>query len=1188
MLIRGQRARHLPPAVLAALVVLSVCLPRGANCQEPAAELPRSEATDPESTAPPVDSNQADEQTEPVSPVFNELSGKIERVGPDTFLLLGPDGEPQPVLNMSFDEFMEVWKKQQALASDTQQAANQPTLDDLRLVGSLEGDHAALHAELDITLRESGTTEVPLALAGALLKELPDPPSGQIKRFLRYDPERGGYFAQLTGDRGQTIKIHLDLIVPVQRDGARATLKLLAPRATKDSLVLVSTRSLQSAVASQGVRLTSTALAAGGTSIEAHGIGGESSLSWVDRPDESTETESVLTASTKLLVTIGPREVRTRAQITVKSFGQSFREFIVRLPPGAHHDSTRSLSSNVSITTVRDAASTGEEAGQNSQGTELKVTLQADQTKPATITLETYEPVPTGGKDISLNLSGFEVLGALPQDGEVAVKVDDSWQVRCEPTDTVRLIHPAELDLSWIEPATSIDELTLALRYARQPWSLPLRLMPREQRVVATPSYVLTINPNEALLRMEVEYRIEGGRAQRIPFAPRFKLEGWEHLSTSTVNLEGAQEAGGLPNLETFESRQDQRAEYFGFSSAYATSRYPKVTLELRRIWKADEADQFVLSLPPLDPGLDQLTINLSTLTVLTDTSLQLTPDEKLSRGLAAVPIDDTDNTLTALPPGQLFRYRSVVPSLAVADKPPLALAAEKSQRPRRIRVQSNSDVYLSNGQVEVDQTFEFDVRHQPISGLLLACPSGVNIEELELLPAEGNVASELDIPPMGADSPVGLPTVPEVRIALGHPHLGKFRVRARYTLDSPTSTGESPRLSFLTVPNAEYAGRTVPVAEFVGHTVRLVGAEGRTFAAADGTGWQMKPALQESTSVLFAAARTNFLHLKQVGQSAAADQVEVDRVWAETWLTPGTQQLRTCFQFRGEAERVRILLPLDTPAATDFQVLLDGQAAEWLRLEDSIEVTVPARPTSTFRTLEFKYRLPCKLGWTTQVTTQRPRLVGKESTKQYWLVVTPVQHQAFRAPGWLVPAFQTAWSNGDWRSNSEMSVAELEQWVGAAPASVRPTMGEHTMLYHSNPDANLELTLVRRELLVLAASAAVLALVMAVVYVPSLRKPPALLAGLVLLMALGVAAPTTMVRVAQFGLYGAVCGLAAWVLYLLYGGRKREPTTRRLSGSALQEASESQRPSTLVPLHTGSVSTNAPTVSVELTDSNA
>src|SRR5690606_9025236 len=137
----------------------------------------------------------------------------------------------------------------------------------------------------------------------------------------------------------------------------------------------------------------------------------------------------------------------------------------------------------------------------------------ADQSEAVTLELETSQPLHGSTNGTAVVLSGFEVVGAVPQEGEVAIQVDDGWQLRWEPSDSVRLVHPSELDFSWAGAEATPENFAATLRFARQPWSLPVRLVPREQRVVATPSYELTINPGEALLRMEVEYRIEGGRA---------------------------------------------------------------------------------------------------------------------------------------------------------------------------------------------------------------------------------------------------------------------------------------------------------------------------------------------------------------------------------------------------------------------------------------------------------------------------------------------------------------------------------------------------------------------------------------------------------------------------------------------------------------------------------------------------
>lgn len=1112
-----------------------------------------------------------------MSSVFEKLTGKVERVGPDTFLLLDAQGNPQPVLNMSYREFMEAWRNQQQLADAGRKASDEPTIDQLRMVGTIEGNYAALHTAFDITLTKSGTIEVPLSLAGALLKQLPEAPTGQLARPLRYDLQRGGYVATLTGKAGDQVRLELDLIVPLKRDGARATLKMLAPRATKGSLVLVATSPIQSIASSEGVVLTNESLLAGGTRIEAEGIGGETSLSWLDRPTESPRSESVLSASAKMLVTVDGRDVRTRARITVESFGQSFREFIVRLPPGARRVPSNDLPAPIeSIEDITDPRSTGEEAGAANATTEVRVTLLADQMAPVSVDLQTIEALPAGGNDLYLNLSGFEVVGALPQDGEVAVVVDDAWQVRYEPNDSVRMVHPSELDLSWLTTRPAAGEVTAALSFARQPWSQVMRLVPREQRVEATPKYSLSIGPNEALLRMEVEYRIEGGSALPVAFAPRFALEGWTHQQTTTTNLEGTQEVG-QQEIETFAEpkKEGEASAYFGFSMAYATSRRPKVVLDFRRAWRPEEAKSFALKLPSPDRRGEAMTINPSELTVTADTSLQVIPAS--NPGLTPLPIEDSSDTATGLPPGQEFRYRGVYP--------PLVFAGERTSRPRRVIVENKSKIAIDPTEAEVTQIIEYDVRHQPLAALTLATPVGVaNQLRLELLPSTtsgtSDVGTELEVPLEPGELASGLPTVPERRIALPHPRLGKFRVRARYVTPITSRADEGIDLSLITAPGTE----------FLGHTVELETTGGKSYVPAPGSGWRVESNDRDDVTTLVAEQRSSFLPLVYAGQNLASRQVEVERVWVQTWLTPGTMQVRTAFQFRGDADRLKVELPPNVPPGSDYEVTLDGlRTSDWLPVDGAIDVAIPSTGNTNPRTLELRYRLPCRLNWSTEVITERPRLAGNESSAEplYWEVIAPVEYRATSSAASLVPAFRTEWIDGDWRSISTLNTRDLERWVDARAALEQPTLGEHAMVYRGNRDAPLTVRLVRRELLVLGVSGVVLLGLLSLAYVPWLRRPSVLLVLAAVVAVVGLAAPVEAVAIAQLGLYGMVCGLVAWVLYLMYGGRRTPAVSTIATPTITRDASGSHRPSTLVPSHVGGVSTNAPTVSIELTDSN-
>lgn len=1114
-----------------------------------------------------------------VSELYGKLNGKIESVGPETFMLLDSEGKPQPVLNMSIEQFMAAWKNQQVLAQAASTPGDAYRLDECRMVGSIQDNHTTFNTVVDLTLAKDGTTDIPLSFAGALLNKLPEPPAEHRGAYVWYDAAKGGYYVRLSGQKGDKHSVQLDLIVPIKRDGARAAIRLLAPRASKSSLLLVSQDSVQSVIASEGVLLTTGGLAAGGTRIEAEGVLGETSLSWIDSPAEKGRTDSVLSASVQSLITIDGREIRTNARITVEGFGQSFREFKVKLPTGSRYVPSGFAEPIESIEEVQNT----ENAGEGATISELLVTLVADQTEPVKINLQAIAPLPLQSDAPRLDLTSFEVVDALPQDGEVALAVEGAWQLRWVAPSSVRLIDPTQFDLSWMASPPKTKDLTAAVRFTRQPWSLPIRLTPRQEKVVATPMYELTINPGEALLRMEVDYNIEGGRALPFAFAPRFSLAGWDHLQTTTIDLEGAQEEGQR-DLSTFvdpDSDVEPSPGYFGFSTAFATSRKPKVILELRRDWQPGETDYFALALPY--PDHDPLVINPGELVVDADTSLQLTPDAKRNVSLAALPVEASDEAKMGVAPGQQFRYRGVYPRLT--------FAAARQSRPQRLIVASQTKANANLDGFKVVQTLDIDVRHQATNSLLVATPGAATDWRFELLPPTDGVAeasetgSELEVAPLVSESSNGSATIPEKRLLLPHPRLGKFRIRASYVLPAVPSDADSRLLSLISVPEAEFAG----------HTIELTSSLGRTFKIPVDSPWHRLPPSEaeapRSDAIRFATSSpTSFLLLEQGGQMPAVGLVDIDRVWVQTWLTERTQQLRIAFRYQGDAEQLRIELPENAPLGNEFAVMLDGTTlSDWSRDKGSIIVSVPPTATDEYHTLELKYRLPCSLGWQVPLTTDRPRLVGRESGADlmYWQIVTPIQYHPLPTSAALASAYQTRWNADNWHVVGELDTAALERWTGAAEG-LRPSLGEQSVLYRAWPDAKLEINLVRRELLVLLASAVVVGVGLALFYVPWLRRMPTPILIIAAIAAAGLAAPQLVVVVAQLGFYGVICAIVGWLLYLLFGAREPETPITSLSNVGRVEVSGSHRQSSIIPLQAGSVSSNAPTVSVELTDSNA
>ena len=140
------------------------------------------------------------------------------------------------------------------------------------------------------------------------------------------------------------------------------------------------------------------------------------------------------------------------------------------------------------------------------------VELPEKQQGPIVIDLAT-EQAAGGANDRGqeINLGGFEVVGAVRQFGDVALNVSDDWQARWTVGAFVRQVDPNDLDASLqnISP-------TAAFQYDRQPWSLKVRVTPRQLRVHVTPTFELESLADETRLSVHLAYQVF--RAPRLNF----------------------------------------------------------------------------------------------------------------------------------------------------------------------------------------------------------------------------------------------------------------------------------------------------------------------------------------------------------------------------------------------------------------------------------------------------------------------------------------------------------------------------------------------------------------------------------------------------------------------------------------------------------------------------------------------
>ncbi len=1176
-------------AIALAIGLVGCAVASGLHAQTPRVASPEAlidkslvDDTTPDETTP--DETPDETKRAAVSPLYERMKGQVEPIGPDTFILLDEQGNPKKILGMSYEEFFAAWKKQQAIAAEAQESPKVFSLDELRIFGSLESNYARLTATFFYRIDRAGRVEVPLRLGNTFPQRVIESPGQSSRQTLGYSAERKEYFVAMRAKPGETVRVQVELIAPVHRDGSRANLRLLVPRATKSSLELASKEVIEKVVASKGIVLSSKPMAGGGRRVKAIGMNdGEFVLSWEEPRRTADPLAPLLGATGKLFSTIDGQSVRTQAQIKVQSFGGPFREFKIWLPPGAQRIPQQPSAPFESV--VEDPAG-AEGAGAEGRGTLLLVRLTEETKGPVILKLKTDQPVGVPTLSSPVELAGFEVEGAVRQYGEIGVLMDDQWQLRWKLNDSVEQVSPSEIDRSWQTPRPKADDISTALRYSRQPWSLPVQLLRRQRRDVARPMYLLTIHPGEAILEMQVDYQISGVRNFPVHFPLAFALEGWtveEHLTSGLENTEESEETDRTAEEKSGESSGEGRpGGTIEFRSASAILQRPSIELRMRRrlpMGKGAEAEILELPLPYLYSNQDRMAIDHGDLLVKVDSSLLLKPALARSIGLAPQAVERSTQLEGSDPAGQRFRYRGL--------QSRMQFAATRKLRPQRMEIAIQSRVTLDRDRLAVVQDFDYDVRHQKIDSVLLRVPGELlQQQDLELaLLAQPSGDDEMPALETPLDYPLetggGMMPV-ELRIGLPHPQIGKFRIRARYSQPRPENLKEGTYVLPL-VSSVE--------GDLLRHRLTLPSVEGQALLPAEGPHWQVEKDPSGSTDLVTLLTRrpTNFLPLVRSPEPQREGNLTLQRVWMQTWLTPSVTQERVVFQFLGGGQTVYVELLPHMIDGESMEVTIDGKTMQGLPVvnKGSLEVEVAGDRSIVQHTLELRYRRQRRLGATESLRLERPRLRGNGGLPEIdWQIVVPVEYSLVHRSEGLVKAFRLQWEAGQWRAKPESDTAKLEDQVGAR-RRMAPTRGEQAYLFRSlDPSAPLEAIFVRRELLILAVSATVLALCLALWYVPFLRRPPVVLSGLVALALVGLAFPEASVLFGQAGILGAICGGGGlWLALLAKRSRPPVPLAHPPTGAASSVVSAGTKDSTVLQIGADAASSDAPTHSANQTD---
>jgi hypothetical protein len=308
--------------------------------------------------------------------------------------------------------------------------------------------------------------------------------------------------------------------------------------------------------------------------------------------------------------------------------------------------------------------------------------------------------------------------------------------------------------------------------------------------------------------------------------------------------------------------------------------------------------------------------------------------------------------------------------------------------------------------------------------------------------------------------------------------------------------------------------------------------------------------------------------------------------VWLQSWYAPTAHQERIVFRLQSNSNNLTVELP-PSIASQEVEVVLDNQPVlNFERRAGQLIVPLSRSTELTPHTLEIRYVEARDIAPWSRMETELPQIGGEAvGAELKWQVVMPKNYWVVRSPGNLVKAHDWEWTLAGLRPVPFASTRELEAMSGAISRRV-PVAGEAEYLYSGfGPAPALEAVVARSELLHLALAMLALGVGLGLLYLPVLRKPAVLFAGVVAILFASTAYPEVLLIGGPALAFGALLALLASLLYLLVPRRALEETSAPISTA--YSIPPSTRESRLAAPF-GAASTNAPTVTLQPSESKA
>ncbi len=1046
-------------------------------------------------------------------------------VKPEIFYLRDKRGEPIYVPNFSLEE----WERLVQIArnlSNPQRPAY--VIEEMIVDGVARGDQVEFTIRVSIHRRKTegmaadAWVRVPLRLNRAT-QTVPPEYDGDGDFFLTYEDNQDGYTCWMQADEDTTHDITLHVLAPIEKAGDQSTIQLTTPTPLASTLRLrVSETMAEGSVISDldevSRSLPFESISSTEGEFSARGIRGLVTISWQPAAPQYEPRAAQLDVKGAITVTVDERvqEVRSEGEFEVRSFGSPIDRFRLRLPPGFRL--REAPDPHYSINLLEDSTAAAAE------GQLVEVTLNQASTFEPQIRVLAELPAERSGTESFLTLSElidqpatfeparFTVLGAVRHRGHIDFTVKGDWKLQWD--DNPNIVRDD------LEPTTfSEGETNARFRYTRQPCDLQVAIRQKSTRIHVEPTYELLVDSQQVRVFATFSCTTSGAKAH--PLA--FQLSGWtvEALRFKDIPTPLPIDLSAVDPLVVPTPAEAQTAGTF------------ELQLEARKSLTAgviSGTQPLRITLPrveALNPARADVLIAPAAVTVTPAVNVTLTPREQEMQALVPLikPANGGPNGVAV----RMFRYRDR------GSAEPASFVSDFKIQSRSIAIGVDSSAVLSRGSLDVEQLLSCDVQHEEVESLVLSVPRTMvdgNQVGLRVLLNEQPLVPRVE-------ASAGTDRVPVV-ITLPGPILGSFQLRLLHQRSSvPEFSAEAPQVVPLPLvfPSTDRVlGSSVTI---INNTLQITHDEALLVKATGGA-WSVQQVPKSRGRIALTTASNGDNVSLQVSLSPnRSGSTTVHQAWIQTWLAGTRRRDRAVFRVRTGEPQLRVLLPQSAmideslvALAVNRREVQDKQIG--INGEITVALGVPEDDSQREFLVEVWYSMEGLRPTQGSLQLEAASLDAVDRTERcYWQLVFPSDELLVRGDPQFTPELSWRWHHFGWQRQPLREQQDLEDWIGASRQQPVPTATNRYVFTSFGVPTELRVVTLARSLILLIGSGITLLLGLLLLYAPALRHPAVLLTAGVALLGMGLVRPELSVVIAQAAVLGIVLIVVAKLLRL-------------------------------------------------------